>query len=210
MPKIDGPSYSWTTAPSATRALPRRRQQPRPRLLHSGGAGDEQGSRRMPCSGSRTCSSSCSRITSRRRGSRLGHAPGHRAPSRRTTSRAPPDAGPLREQFRTSGDRQAFGYRNLEFEAGADDVIATPATQATRPGSRRRRLDRPRRVPAHHGERRADDDAARRLRRQRLHARPRRARYGIRRPGAGLHRAQGAPRTTSRAFRGSATRPPGS
>ena len=55
-----------------------------------------------------------------------------------------------------------------------------------------RRLDRPRRVPALQRERLADDDAAGRRGRARLHARAGRA--PVRRPsrpGAGLHRAQG-------------------
>ena len=55
-----------------------------------------------------------------------------------------------------------------------------------------RRLDRPRRIPALQREHLADDDAARRRRGQRLHARARRAPLRrSARPGARLHRAQG-------------------
>ena len=74
-----------------------------------------------------------------------------------------------------------------------------------------RRLDRPRRLPALLRERLPDDDPARRRRRAGLHARAGRgALRRAARPGARLHRPQGRHvATTSPAFRGSATRPPG-
>ena len=84
----------------------------------------------------------------------------------------------LREQFPYFRPIvEAFGYRNLEFEGWeADDVIATLAHRADEAGIKTtRRLDRPRRLPARERQRRADDDPARRLRRQRLHARAGRA-----------------------------------
>ncbi len=64
----------------------------------------------------------------------------------------------LREQFpHFRPIVEAFGYRNLEFEGWeADDVIATLATRADEAGIQHgRRLDRPRRVPARHRQRRA-------------------------------------------------------
>ena len=101
----------------------------------------------------------------------------------------------LREQFPYFRPIvEAFGYRNLEFEGWeADDVIATLATRADEAGIKTtRRLDRSRRVPARHRQRRADDDAARRQRRAGLHAR---ARRGALRDQAGadprLHRPEG-------------------
>ena len=56
----------------------------------------------------------------------------------------------LREQFpHFRPIVEAFGYRNLEFEGWeADDVIATLATRADRPGQDVCGLDRPRRLPA--------------------------------------------------------------
>ena len=121
----------------------------------------------------------------------------------------------LREQFpHFRPIVEAFGYRNLEFEGWeADDVIATLATRADEAAIQHvRRLHRPRRVPALQREHLADDDAARRRGRPRLHARARRA--PLRRPprpGAGLHRPQGRHLGQHpRASPGSGTRPPGS
>ena len=121
----------------------------------------------------------------------------------------------LREQFpHFRPIVEAFGYRNLEFEGWeADDVIATLATRADEAGHQDvRRLHRPRRVPARLRERVPDDDAARRRRRPRLHARAGRA--ALRRParpGAGLHRAQGRhERQHPGRSRASGTRPPDS
>ena len=70
---------------------------------------------------------------------------------------------------------EAFGYRNLEFEGWeADDVIATLATRADEAELPTCVVSTgPRRAPARHRERLPDDDAARRGRRPRVHARPR-------------------------------------
>ena len=121
----------------------------------------------------------------------------------------------LREQFpHFRPIVEAFGYRNLEFEGWeADDVIATIATRADEAGVKTCVVSTDRDAfQLCSRERDADDDAARRLRRQRLHARARRA--PLRRParpGARLHRAQGRHlATTSRASRASATRRPAS
>ena len=186
-------------AGSRLRALPRRRQQPRvPRLLRAtGGAGDERGllderaarlhehalqaARGLPAEG--------------RRG-RLGHAPG--PPRGRLGGLqvgAPPDAGPAaRAVPALPADRRGLRLPEPRVRGLGGRRRDRHARDAGRRGGDQddRRLDRPRRVPARHGERRADDDPARRLRRQRLHARPRRgALRDPARPGAGLHRAQG-------------------
>ena len=96
---------------------------------------------------------------------------------------------------RTSGPIvEAFGYRNLEFEGWeADDVIATLATRADAAGIKTCVVSTDRDAfQLCSRERLPDDDAARRRRRPRLHARARRG--ALRRParaGARLHRPQG-------------------
>ena len=118
----------------------------------------------------------------------------------------------LREQFpHFRPIVEAFGYRNLEFEGWeADDVIATLATRADEAGIRTCVVSTDRDAfQLVLRERLPDDDAARRRRRPRLHARARRgALRRPARPGARLHRAQGRHvATTSRASPASATRP---
>ena len=101
----------------------------------------------------------------------------------------------LREQFpHFRPIVEAFGYRNLEFEGWeADDVIATLATRADAAGIKTCVVSTDRDAfQLCLRERHADDDPARRRRRQRLHARARRG--PLRRParpGPGLHRPQG-------------------
>ena len=101
----------------------------------------------------------------------------------------------LREQFpHFRPIVEAFGYRNLEFEGWeADDVIATLATRADEAGVKTTVVSTDRDAfQLMLAEHRPDDDAARGRRRQRLHARARRAPLrDPARPGAGLHRAQG-------------------
>ena len=210
-PRATATSSSSTATTSPTGRSSRcRRSSRRPRA-----------SRPAPSSASRTCSSSCSRTTGRR----ASRSRGTRGPSTATAEaeaaevvykegrRPMPDL--LREQFpHFRPIVEAFGYSNLEFEGWeADDVIATLATRADAVGGADvRRLDRPRRVPARLGERQPDDDAARRQRRTGLHAGAGRgalrdpARRGSRTSSA----SRATPRTTSRASRGSATRPRGS
>ena len=83
----------------------------------------------------------------------------------------------LREQFpHFRPIVEAFGYRNLEFEGWeADDVIATLATRADAAGVKTCVVSTDRDAfQLVSRERHPDDDAARRERRQRLHARARR------------------------------------
>ena len=118
----------------------------------------------------------------------------------------------LREQFpHFRPIVEAFGYRNLEFEGWeADDVIATLATRADEAGIKTCVVSTDRDAFQLCSENvTPDDDAARRLGRQRLHARARRAPLRrAARPGAGLHRAQGRHVGQHPGHsRGSATRP---
>ena len=130
-----------------------------------------------------------------RRG-RLGHEPGapqgarRRVQGRPAADARPParavpalsaDRGGLRlpePRVRGVGGRRRHRHARLARRRGRGEDV--------------RRLHRPRRLPALHRERLPDDDAARRRRRPRVHARA-----GLRalrrhaRAGAGLHRAQG-------------------
>ena len=121
----------------------------------------------------------------------------------------------LREQFpHFRPIVEAFGYRNLEFEGWeADDVIATIATRADEAGVKTCVVSTDRDAfQLCSRERDADDDAARRLGRQRLHARSASssatASGPTRCPTSSASRA--TRRTTSPAFPGSATRRPAS
>ena len=181
------------------RALPRRREQPRlPRLLRAArGAGDER--RHVHERAARLHEHALQaprRLQAEGRRRRLGHAPG--APRRGLGGlqvRAPADAGsPARAVPALPADRR--GVRLSEprvrgLGGGRRDRHARDAGRRSRDQDDRR-LDRPRRVPARLGERRADDDPARSLGRERLHARA--GRGALRhpaRPDPGLHRAQG-------------------
>ena len=181
------------------RALPRRRQQPRlSRLLRAargarddGGLPDERAARLhehalqaapgLPAQG--------------RRGG-LGH-PAGRAPrdARDVQVGAEADAGPPERAVPVlPPDRRGVrlpqprvrGLGGRRRDRDARDARGRSGDQDDD------RLDRPRRVPARHRQRHADDDAARRLGRERVHARARRG--AVRDPARSdprLHRAQG-------------------
>ena len=121
----------------------------------------------------------------------------------------------LREQFpHFRPIVEAFGYRNLEFEGWeADDVIATLATRADEAGVKTCVVSTDRDAfQLVLRERLPDDDAARRGGRatstRRSASSPATASGPTRCPTSSGSRATRA--TTSRAFPGSATRPPGS
>ena len=181
------------------RALPRRRQQPRvPRVLRApGGAPDDgRAADERPARLHEHALQAALGLRPARRRRRLGHASDPPHGDRGDVQGGPaPDAGPAagavpalpshRRGVRLpeprvrglGGGRRDRDDRDACRRGGHQDV---------------RRLDRPRRVPALQREHLADDDAARRRRGERLHARARRAPLRrSARPGAGLHRAQG-------------------
>ena len=205
------------------RALPRRRQQPRlPRLLRAaGGARDERGlpDRRAARLREHALQAPLRLPAEGRRG-RLGHAPGAprgagRGGRGRLQGGAPADAGsPARAVPALPADRRRVRLPEPRVRGLGGGRRDRDARDARRRGRHQdvRRLDRPRRVPARLGERLPDDDAARRERRQRLHARARRG--AVRDPPRRRSPTSSASRatrpTTSRASPGSGTRPPGS
>ena len=127
---------------------------------------------------------------------RLGHA--RRAPGRDLRGvqvRAAADAGPpARAVPAFPADRRGLRLPEPRVRGLGGGRRDRDARHAGRRGGHQDhgRLHRPRRLPARLGERRADDDAAWRLRRQRLHAGSGRGplRHSPR-AGARLHRAQG-------------------
>ena len=201
MPKtLTGAELQLDDAPArGGRALPRRREQPRlPRVLRAPrGAGDDRGlsDERAPRLHQHALQAPLRLPAAGRRG-RLGHEPG--APEgarRRVQDRPATDARPpARAVPALPADRRGLRVPEPRVRGLGGGRRHRHARVAGRRGGREdvRRLDRSRRVPALHGERLPDDDAARRGRRPRLHARP-----GLRalrrhaRAGARLHRAQG-------------------
>ena len=140
------------------------------------------------------------RLPAEGRRGRLGHPPG--APPRagrggrgRLQGGPPADAGPARRAVPAlPADRRRVRLPEPRVRGLGGRRRDRDARDARRRGGDPdvRRLDRPRRVPARLGERLPDDDAARRERRQRLHAGA--CRGALRDPAGpdpGLHRAQG-------------------
>ena len=185
------------------RAVPRRRQQPRlPRVFRaSRGARDERRDADERAARVREHALQAPRrLQAARRRRRLGHAPcapgrGRRGGRRRLQAGPQADARPpARAVPALPADRRGVRLPEPRVRGLGGGRRDRDDRDPGRRGGRQdlRRLDRPRRVPALLRERDADDDAARRLRRQRLHAGARRA--PLRRParsGARLHRAQG-------------------
>ena len=208
-------------AGARVRALPRRRQQPRvPRLLRAArGARDERG---LPDERAARLHEHALQAPADYRPKGVAVAwdtrPVHRQrPSSRGVYKADRRPMPdlLREQFpHFRPIVEAFGYRNLEFEGWeADDVIATLATRADEAGVKTRVVSTDRDAfQLVLREHLPDDDAARRLRRQRLHARAGRGPATASAPSRcrTSSASRATPPTTSPASRGSATRRPAS